>query len=46
MKGACIVDLGCGGGHDVVIASRLAGATGRVIGVDLTEVRKCTTLEK
>jgi len=35
-KGAKVVDLGCGAGHDVVLAARLVGDTGKVIGVDLT----------
>jgi len=42
--GETVVDLGCGAGHDVVLASRLVGAgrdagssgKGRAIGVDLT----------
>jgi SAM-dependent methyltransferase len=32
-----ILDLGCGAGRDVYIASQLVGPTGKVIGVDLTE---------
>jgi arsenite methyltransferase len=32
-----ILDLGCGAGRDVYIASQLVGPNGRVIGVDLTE---------
>jgi len=36
-KGECVVDLGCGAGHDCLLASRLVGSTGRVIGVDLTQ---------
>jgi len=32
-----VLDLGCGTGRDVYIASALAGAGGRVIGVDMTE---------
>jgi SAM-dependent methyltransferase len=35
-KGAKVVDLGCGAGHDVVLAARLVGASGKVIGVDVT----------
>ena len=31
-----VVDLGCGGGHDVVIAAKLVGESGHVVGVDLT----------
>jgi len=33
----CVVDLGCGTGIDSVLARRLVGASGRVIGVDMTE---------
>ena len=34
--GDVVVDLGCGAGFDVFIASRAVGPTGRVIGVDMT----------
>ena len=34
--GEAVVDLGCGAGHDAVLASRLVGPRGRVLGVDLT----------
>jgi SAM-dependent methyltransferase len=34
--GEIVVDLGCGAGFDVLIASRKVGAAGRVIGVDMT----------
>ena len=34
--GSTVLDLGSGGGFDVVVASRLVGPTGRVIGVDMT----------
>jgi arsenite methyltransferase len=34
--GEVVLDLGSGGGFDVFIASRKVGATGRVIGVDMT----------
>lgn len=36
-RGATVVDLGCGAGHDAVIASRLVGPAGSVIGIDLTQ---------
>lgn len=36
LKGASILDLGCGAGRDVYIASQLVGCTGRVVGVDMT----------
>ena len=32
--GEVVVDLGCGGGIDVILASRKVEATGRVVGVD------------
>jgi len=35
-EGDTVVDLGSGGGIDVFLAARKAGATGRVIGVDMT----------
>jgi len=34
--GEVVVDLGCGGGFDCFLAARQVGATGRVIGVDMT----------
>src|SRR5262249_41718153 len=34
--GEVVVDLGCGGGLDVSLASRRVGATGRAIGIDMT----------
>lgn len=34
--GARVVDVGCGAGTDALIAGRLVGAAGRVIGVDMT----------
>ncbi|MCL2862867.1 MAG: methyltransferase domain-containing protein [Methanimicrococcus sp.] len=36
LEGMTVLDLGCGTGRDVYIASKLVGATGRVIGVDMT----------
>jgi arsenite methyltransferase len=36
LTGASVLDLGCGAGRDVYIASQLVGATGRVVGVDMT----------
>lgn len=35
-EGETVLDLGSGGGFDVFIAGRKVGATGRVIGVDMT----------
>ena len=34
--GEVVVDPGCGGGLDVLLASRLVGPTGKAIGVDMT----------
>ncbi|GIW77713.1 MAG: arsenite S-adenosylmethyltransferase [Phycisphaerae bacterium] len=34
--GQIVLDLGCGGGFDVFLAGPKVGATGRVIGVDMT----------
>lgn len=36
-EGECVVDLGSGGGIDCFIAARRVGATGKVIGVDMTD---------
>ncbi len=37
LEGCTVLDLGCGTGRDVYVASRLVGPRGRVIGVDMTE---------
>lgn len=37
LTGLRILDLGCGAGRDVYIASQLVGPTGRVVGVDMTK---------
>jgi arsenite methyltransferase len=34
--GEVVLDLGCGAGTDLLIAAQMTGATGRVIGVDMT----------
>ena len=36
LTGMTVLDLGCGTGRDVYIASKLAGESGRAIGVDMT----------
>ena len=36
LEGKTVLDLGCGTGRDVYIASKLVGETGKVIGVDMT----------
>lgn len=37
LEGMTVLDLGCGSGRDVYLASALVGENGRVIGVDMTE---------
>ena len=37
LTGLSVLDLGCGAGRDVYIASQLVGETGRVVGVDMTK---------
>jgi len=37
LEGLTVLDLGCGTGRDVYIASKLVGETGFVIGVDMTD---------
>ena len=36
LEGCTVLDLGCGTGRDVYVASQLVGEQGRVIGVDMT----------
>lgn len=36
LEGRVVLDLGCGTGRDVYVASALTGPTGKVIGVDMT----------
>uniref|UniRef100_A0A7S3DU83 Arsenite methyltransferase n=1 Tax=Entomoneis paludosa TaxID=265537 RepID=A0A7S3DU83_9STRA len=36
MEGCSVLDLGCGAGRDVYIASQLVGPKGRVVGIDMT----------
>jgi arsenite methyltransferase len=35
--GSVILDIGCGAGFDLIVASSLTGPSGRVFGIDLTE---------
>ena len=35
LEGCTVLDLGCGTGRDVFLASKLVGATGKVIGIDM-----------
>ena len=37
MKDCHVLDLGCGAGRDVYIASQLVGSNGRVVGIDMTD---------
>ncbi len=37
LEGCTVLDLGCGSGRDVYLASRLVGLEGFVIGVDMTD---------
>lgn len=37
LKGCTVLDLGCGTGRDVYVASKLVGENGIVIGVDMTD---------
>lgn len=40
--GATVLDVGCGAGFDLIVASRLVGESGRVYGIDLTlEMAEC-----
>lgn len=37
IEGKTVLDLGCGSGRDVYLASKLVGSDGYVIGIDMTE---------
>lgn len=37
LEGCTVLDLGCGTGRDVFVASKLVGPNGRVIGIDMTD---------
>ena len=37
LEGQTVLDLGCGTGRDAYLVSKIVGADGRVIGVDMTE---------
>lgn len=39
LSGADVLDLGCGTGRDVYLASALVGPTGSVVGVDMTDAQ-------
>src|SRR5207302_4351472 len=36
-RGEVVLDLGCGGGTDLLIAAQMTGPTGRATGVDMTD---------
>jgi arsenite methyltransferase len=36
-KGAAVLDVGCGAGFDLIVASQLVGKQGRVCGIDITQ---------
>jgi ubiquinone/menaquinone biosynthesis C-methylase UbiE len=38
--GECVVDLGSGSGMDTFLAARAVGASGRVVGVDMTDAQR------
>ena len=43
-KGQTVVDIGSGAGTDLLLAARRVGATGRAIGVDMTEAMRTQAL--
>jgi SAM-dependent methyltransferase len=45
LEGKTVLDLGCGSGRDVYIASQLVGPKGKVIGVDMTAEQLDTARE-
>jgi SAM-dependent methyltransferase len=38
--GATVIDIGCGAGTDLLLAARRVGASGRAIGIDMTEAMR------
>jgi arsenite methyltransferase len=42
-SGEVVVDLGCGGGMDIILASGKVGNTGKVYGIDMSEVSSVFT---
>ncbi len=42
VEGCTILDLGCGAGLDVYLLSQLVGASGKVIGIDMTDEQLST----
>jgi len=45
LDGLTVLDLGCGAGRDVYIASQLVGSEGKVIGVDMTKTQLDVAIE-
>lgn len=43
-QGETVVDLGSGGGFDCFLAVQKVGPTGKIIGVDMTEVKARTPI--
>lgn len=43
-QGDIVVDLGSGGGFDCFLAVQKVGPTGKVIGIDMTEVKARTPI--
>lgn len=39
LTGLSVLDLGCGAGRDVYLASQLVGPTGNVVGIDMTDAQ-------
>ncbi len=35
-EGECVLDIGCGSGVDTMIAAKMVGPTGRVVGIDMS----------
>jgi arsenite methyltransferase len=46
LTGTKVLDLGCGAGRDVYLASQLVGPQGHVVGVDMTEAQLTAAREK
>jgi arsenite methyltransferase len=44
-EGEVVVDIGCGGGMDLLIAARRVGETGRAIGIDPTSAMREATMD-
>ena len=45
LEGMTVLDLGCGTGRDIYIASKLVGASGHAIGVDMTPEQLQTAMK-